>query len=123
MKMNKTFLCTKALSYKTPAKRKRGLEDGESHCQALFDLSLHLPFFKDKEDAPITDIASVLEVLMQMDKGVLTNNVTMMNFIHNYQNEYGKAGEATRLLWLQMEALSSEPGSVPAQLSFNYLAP
>jgi hypothetical protein len=74
MEMNKDFFRTNALTYKTPAKQKGGSEEDESHSQALFNLSLYLPFFKDKEDAPITDIAGVFEVLMQTDKGILTNN-------------------------------------------------
>jgi hypothetical protein len=60
---------------------------------------------------------------MQMDEGVPTNNVTLINFIQDYRNEYGKAGEAIRSLWLRMEALSSAVGPVPVRLAFDYLAP
>ena len=124
MEVHETFFRTKALNFKTPAKRKRGLEDeDDSPMVALLDVSLYSPFFKADEEAPITEISHVTGVLARLDDGIHANNSGLLSFMTEYRQEHGKAGSAIRSLHLRLEALTSTVGSVPSHLAFDYLAP
>jgi hypothetical protein len=124
MEIHEDFFRTKALNFKTPAKRKRGAEDEEeSSAPSLLDVSVYSPFFKDDEDAPITDIGHVTGVLSRLDDGVTKNNEAIVKFLEDYRQEHGKAGDAIRALWFRLEALTSSVGTVPTRLAFDYLAP
>jgi hypothetical protein len=46
MEIHEEFFCTKAFNFKTPAKRKRDMDDGKSPVLSLLDVSLYSPFFK-----------------------------------------------------------------------------
>jgi hypothetical protein len=123
MEMQETFFRTKALKYKTPAKRKRSLEEEDSESPSLLDVSIYSPFFKDGGETPITELAHVTGVLARMDQGINTNNEAVINLVVDYRQEHGKAGEALRVMWLRLEALTSSLGKVPTKLAFDYLAP
>jgi hypothetical protein len=100
IEVREDFFRTKTLNFKTPAKQKRSSDEGKSPTLSLFDMSTYSPFFKADEEAPITDIRYVAGVLVRFDEGIMTNKEAIMNFIHDYHQEHGKAGDAIRALWL-----------------------
>jgi hypothetical protein len=54
----------------------------------------------------------------------MTSNIeAIINFIDDYRQEHGKAGEASRALWLWLKVLTTSVGTVPTWLAFDYLAP
>jgi hypothetical protein len=88
MEMNKDFFRNKALNFKTPAKRKRSLEDEDSPTPSLLDISPYSPFFRSDEEAPITEIGHVPGVLAKLDKGVASNNEAIINFVEDYRSKH-----------------------------------
>jgi hypothetical protein len=124
MEVQEAFFRTKALNFKTPAKRKRLQEEGDSIGSSLLDVSTYAPFFKDdKEAAPITELGQVSGILARLDQGVTTNNKALINLITDYRQEHLKAGDALLSMWLRIEALTSSLGTIPIRLAFDYLAP
>jgi hypothetical protein len=94
MEVHETFYHTKALNFKTPAKRKRSTNDLLSSAPSLLDVSVYSPFFKDDKVAPITDIDHISGVLARLDGGITANNAAIINFIDDYKGEHGKAGNS-----------------------------
>jgi hypothetical protein len=123
MEIQENFFRTKALNYKTPAKRKRNQEEEESQTPSVLDVSVYSPFFKEGVETPITELGHVTGVLARMDQGINSNNEAVINLIGDYRSEHGKAGEALRVMWLRLEGLSASLGIVPTKLAFDYLAP
>jgi hypothetical protein len=123
MEVHETFYHTKALNFKTPAKRERGSDDTLSPAPSLLDVSVYSPFFKDNEVAPITDIDHVSGILARLDGGITANNAAIINFIDDYKGEHGKAGDSIWSMWLRLEALTSTVGRVPSRLASDYLSP
>jgi hypothetical protein len=123
IEMHKAFCRTKALNFKTPAKRKRGLLAESSPPLSVLDISIYSPFFKEDEVAPITDIKHVAGILARLDAGILSNNKAIITFIEDFRNEHVKSEDASRAMWLRLEALTSSVGIVPAKLAFDYLSP
>jgi hypothetical protein len=123
IEMQETFYRNKALSFKTPAKRKRGHEEEGDESPDLLDLVPYSPFFKQDEDFPLTEIEHITGVLVRLDQGIAGNNVSMINFVDDYRLEHAKAGDAITALWLRMEALSATVGVCPTRLAYDYLAP
>jgi hypothetical protein len=123
MEVQEAFFRNKALNYKTPAKRKRSQEEEESESPSLLDVSIYSQFFKEGVETPITELGHVTGILARMDQGINTNNEAVINLIGDYRHEHGKAGEALRVMWLRLEALSHSVGTVPTKLAFDYLAP
>jgi hypothetical protein len=74
MEVQETFFRTKVLNFKTPAKRKRAQDDGESEAPLLLDVSAYSPFFKEDEVVPVTDIGHVAGILACLDQGITSNN-------------------------------------------------
>jgi hypothetical protein len=124
MEVHETYYHTKALNFKTPAKRKRGADDSISPTLPLLDVNVYSPFFKEDEvTPPITDIDHVSGVLARLEGGITANNLAIINFIEDYKGEHGKAGDSIRSMWLRLEALTAAVGEVPAKLAFDYLSP
>lgn len=126
MEVYEEFFYTKALNFKTPAKRKRAMDDDESPVLSLLDVSVYSPFFKNNEDdegVPITNLSQVRGVLASLDQGINSNNDALLNFVSEYRQEHGKAGGAICSLHLRLEALSATLGKVPTHLAFDYVAP
>jgi hypothetical protein len=123
MEVHEEFFRTKALNFKTPAKRKRDDEEEDSLVASFLDVGIYTPFFKQDEDSPITELSHVTGILARLDEGVHINNEAIVNFIAEYRNEHGKAGNAIRSLHLRLEALAATVGTVPKHLAFDYLAP
>jgi hypothetical protein len=94
MEVQETFFRTKALNFKTPAKCKCSPDEGESPAPSFLDMSTYSPFFKDDEEAPITELGHVSGVLAWLNQGVTANNKAVINLIVNYHQEHTKAGEA-----------------------------
>ena len=124
MEIQDTFFRTKALNFKTPAKRKRSSDDDEDSPLSSLAISPYSPFFKEEDEVlPIADINHVLGILARLDKGVTVNNQALLRFAREYRQEHGKAGEAIRSIWLRLEALASLVGTVPTRLAFYYISP
>jgi hypothetical protein len=118
------FFRTKALNFKTPAKRRFDSNEDQDTPLLELDVRPHSPFFRDDEEAPITEIAHVSGVLARLDEGVMKNNEALLVLTDkDYRLEHRKAGDAISLLWLQMEALSAALGTAPARLALEYMAP
>jgi hypothetical protein len=62
---------TKALTFKTPVKRRFNTEAVTSPTLEL-DVRMYSPFFKEDKEAPITKIAHVTWILARLDEGVAT---------------------------------------------------
>jgi hypothetical protein len=123
MEIQESFFRTKALNFKTPAKRKRSTEEDDSPLSSLA-ISPYSPFFREDEVVPIRDIDHVLlGILARLDKGVTVNNEALLHFIGEYRQEHGKVGEAICSIWLRLEALAYLIGTVPMGLAFDYLSP
>jgi hypothetical protein len=123
IEMHEAFYRTKALNFKTPAKRKRGLLAESSPPLSVLDISVYSPFFKEDKVAPITDIEHVAGILARLDEGVSSNNEAVITFIEDFGNEHVNSEDASQAMWLRLEALTSSVGTVPAKLAFDYLSP
>jgi hypothetical protein len=123
MEIQETFFRTKALNFKTPAKRKRSTDEDEDSPLSSLAISPYSPCFKEDEVVPITDIDHVSRILARLDKGVTVNNEALLHFVCEYRQEHGKAGEAICSIWLRLEALASSVGTVPMRLASDYLSP
>jgi hypothetical protein len=122
IEIQEEFFRTKALTFKTPAKRRFETEDVASPTLEL-DVRSYLPFFKEDEEFTITEIAHVTRVLARLDEGVATNNEALLVLTDDYHLEHRKAGDAILALWLRMQAISASLGATPTQLSSEYMAP
>jgi hypothetical protein len=123
MEVQENFFQMKALNFKTPAKRKRHHNEGESHAPPLLDVSTYSPLFKEDEEAPITETGHVAGILARLDQVVTSNNAAVINLIVDYHQEHLKAGDALYSMWLCIEVLTTSVGMMPAHLAFDYLAP
>jgi hypothetical protein len=70
IEIQEEFLRTKALTFKTPAKRRFDITDQSSAAALELNVHSYSPFFKEDEEAPITKIAHVSGVLVRLDEGV-----------------------------------------------------
>jgi hypothetical protein len=109
------------LNFKTPTKCRFASEDQDTLALEL-DVRPYSPFFRDDEDAPITEIAHVSGVLAKLDEGVATNNEALMLLTNDYHMEHRKVGDTISSLWLCMEALSASLGTAPTRLPLAYMA-
>jgi hypothetical protein len=123
MEVQENVFRTKALTFTTPAKRKRAQDYGESESPSLLDVSAYSPFFKEDEVAPVTDIGHVAGILARLDQCITTDNAAVINLIGDYKHEHLKAGDMLHSMWLRIEALTASLGTMPARLAFEYLAP
>jgi hypothetical protein len=123
MEVHEEFFRTKALNSKTPAKRKRDIEEEDSLAASFLDVGIYTPFFKEDKESPITELSHVTGILARLDEGVHINNEALVNFITEYRNEHGKVGNAIHSLHLRLGALAATVGTVPKHLAFDCLAP
>jgi hypothetical protein len=121
MEVHKDFDHTKVLSFKTPAKRMRSSDEGESPALLLLDVINNSPFFKPGKEAPITELEHVAGVLMRLDKGITINKAPILNFREDHCQEHGKVGDVFRALWLRLKALSALVGTILTCLTLDYL--
>jgi hypothetical protein len=122
LEVQQAFFRDKAMTYKTPAKRKRSNDENEGPAD-LLDIVPYSPLFRNDEDVPLTEFDQISAILARLDQGVVSNNETLMNFVNDYRFEHAKAGEAFGSLWLRLEALSASLGTSPARLAVDYMAP
>jgi hypothetical protein len=123
IEIQQTLYCNKALMFKTPAKCKPVQDAAGEEIPDLLDLVPYLPFFKPKEDVPVTEVAYVTGVLVQLDKGIASNNDAILTLIDDYRIKHLKAGNAITALWLRIEAFAATVGVSPTHLENDYLAP
>jgi hypothetical protein len=123
IEMQEEFFKTKALNFKTPAKKRRSTEEEGDASSLQLEVALYSPFFRPDEAVPITEIEQVSGVLARLDQGVGNNNSALVSLVGDYRTEHGKAAEAIEALWLRVESLSGTVGRCPDNLAMDYLAP
>jgi hypothetical protein len=96
IELQEEFFKTKALHFKTPAKCRFVAKDQDTPTMEL-EVQLYSPFFREDEEAPITEIVHVSGVLAKLDEGVSNTD--------DYHLKRRKAGDAISSLWLHGSSL------------------
>jgi hypothetical protein len=124
MEVHEEFFCTKALSFKTPAKRKQSMDDGALPALFLLHVSIYSPFFKADEEAPITNLSNVTGVLAHLDDIINLNNTSILNFIAEYQSGTRKSRRRHQVSPSQVgSSVRHSWDCSHMHLAFDYLAP
>jgi hypothetical protein len=120
MEVQEDFYHNKALTFKTPAKRKIPLDED------TFELVIAVPYsplFKDDEDLVLVDLAEVSGLLSRFDQSFLNMNGMLVSFLEDYKQQSDKATVAISSLWFWLESLAQLLGSHPLVLPTDYQAP
>ena len=120
MEVQEDFYRNKALTFKTPAKRKRIAED--LSVEAVVAIP-YAPLFKDAEDLVLEDLSQVSGLLSRFDQSVMNINGTLITFLSDYKKQSDKASVAISSLWFRLESISRLLGSRPSGLPTVYQAP
>jgi hypothetical protein len=120
MEVQENFYRNQALTFKTPAKRKRDLDEDALE---LITAVPYSPLFKDDEDLVLGDLSEVSGLLSRFDQSFLTMNGTMISFLEDYKNQSDKATVAISSLWFRLESLTRLLGSRPSVIPTQYQAP
>jgi hypothetical protein len=120
MEVQEDFYRNKALTFKTPAKRKRTLDEDTLELVSAVPYS---PLFKDDEDLVLGDLSEVSGLLSRFDQSFLSMNETIISFLQDYKLQTDKASVAISSLWFRMESMSRLLGSRPTVMPTQYQAP
>jgi hypothetical protein len=120
MEVQENFYRNQALTFKTPAKRKRDLDE---EALELVTAVPYSPLFKDDEDLVLGDLSEVSGLLSRFDQSFLNMNGTLISFLEDYKNQSDKATVAISSLWFRLESLTRLLGSRPSVLPTPYQAP
>jgi hypothetical protein len=120
MEVQEDFYCNKALTFNTPAKRERTLEEDNLNLIAAVPYS---PLFKDDEDLVLGDLSEVGGLISRFNQSFLSMNKTIILFLQDYKIQTDKATIAITSLWFRMESVLRLLGSCPTVMLTQYQAP
>jgi hypothetical protein len=120
MAVQEDYFKNQALTLKTPAKRKRTLDE---EAMELVTAIPYSPMFKDDEDLVLRDLSKVGGLLSRVDSSVAEISSTLILFLEDYKKQSDNASVAISALWFRLESIASLLGSCPAELPQDYQTP
>jgi hypothetical protein len=120
MEVQEDFFKNQALTFKTPAKRKRTLDE---EAMELVTAIPYSPMFKDDEDLVLGDLSKVGGLLFKVNSSVAVISGTLILFLEDYKKQSDKTSITISALWFRLESMALLLGSRPVKLPQDYQTP